>query len=253
MQTAIAEAQSPTIEPTEMSISPVMMISVIGKATIATGATPASAIEMFEVVRKYLETCAPTTKVRDEDDEEEDLPARERRAEAAHCSASASPAPAAPAQPAAASRLALDPLGPPRERAVEEHRREDRGTDHGLQPELVDAEQLHAVLQDGEDHRADRRAVDRAAAAEDADAADDDGRDRLQVAGRGAITASTVPKRAPHSTPTSPHRKPDSMNTKAMPRASLMPSEAGALRIAAERIEVAAGARVARRQPDDDA
>ena len=46
------EAQSPIIEPTEMSISPVTMISVIGSATIATGIIPASAIEILDAVRK---------------------------------------------------------------------------------------------------------------------------------------------------------------------------------------------------------
>jgi hypothetical protein len=46
-------AQSPTIDPTEISISPVTMINVMGKATIAAGVIPASAIEMFEDLRKY--------------------------------------------------------------------------------------------------------------------------------------------------------------------------------------------------------
>ena len=46
------DAQRPTMDPTEMSISPVMMISVIGNATIAVGAIPASAIEMLEDVAK---------------------------------------------------------------------------------------------------------------------------------------------------------------------------------------------------------
>jgi hypothetical protein len=50
------DEQSPTIDPTEISISPVTMISVMGKATIAAGVIPASAIEMFEEVRKYRET-----------------------------------------------------------------------------------------------------------------------------------------------------------------------------------------------------
>ena len=57
------DAQRPTIDPTEISISPVTMINVIGKATIAAGVMPASAIEMFEDVRKYRETCAPQRKV----------------------------------------------------------------------------------------------------------------------------------------------------------------------------------------------
>ncbi len=43
------------------------------------------------------------------------------------------------------------------------------------------------------------------------------------------------------------------MNTKAMLRASLMPSEARALRIAAERIEIAPDAREARGEADSDA
>ena len=48
----------PVIEPTEMSISPVMMIRVMASATIATGMAPAMAIEMFdageEIVAKLL-------------------------------------------------------------------------------------------------------------------------------------------------------------------------------------------------------
>ena len=79
------------------------------------------------------------------------------------------------------TRLALRPLGTAGEQTVEDHRAEDRSTGHRLQPELVDPEQLHAVLQHGEDDRAERRAVHRAAAAEDADAADHHRRNRLQV------------------------------------------------------------------------
>jgi hypothetical protein len=48
----MTDAQSPTIDPTEMSISPVTMINVIGNATIAVGVIPASAIERLEAVRK---------------------------------------------------------------------------------------------------------------------------------------------------------------------------------------------------------
>ena len=54
--TAMSDAQSPTIDPTEISISPVTMINVMGNATIAAGVIPAKAIEMFEGVRKYRET-----------------------------------------------------------------------------------------------------------------------------------------------------------------------------------------------------
>ena len=56
MHTAMTEAQSPTIEPTEISISPVTMIKVMGSATMAVGAIPANAIEILEEVRKYRET-----------------------------------------------------------------------------------------------------------------------------------------------------------------------------------------------------
>src|SRR3981081_1735224 len=62
-QTAMTDAQSPTIDPTEMSISPVTIIKVIGNATIAVGVIPASAIERLEAVRKYRETLAPQMKV----------------------------------------------------------------------------------------------------------------------------------------------------------------------------------------------
>ncbi len=54
--TAMSDAQSPIIDPTEISISPVTMIRVIGNATSAAGVMLASAIEMFEGVRKYRET-----------------------------------------------------------------------------------------------------------------------------------------------------------------------------------------------------
>ena len=43
---------SPIIEPTEMSISPVMMMSVIGSATMRHRHHAASAIEMFDAVTK---------------------------------------------------------------------------------------------------------------------------------------------------------------------------------------------------------
>ena len=56
IDTAMIEEQSPTIEPTEISISPVTMIKVMGSATTAVGAIPANAIEMLEEVRKYRET-----------------------------------------------------------------------------------------------------------------------------------------------------------------------------------------------------
>ena len=158
-QTAIDDAQSPTIDPTEMSISPVMMISVIGSATIATGIMPASAIEMFDDVRKYCETSSAADERRDENEEEENLPSRRARVGAGSCLASGRLR--ASEQSLLPSSRALDPLGSSRQAAVEEHRDEDRRADHGLEPELVDAEQLHAVLQHGEDHRADRRAVDR--------------------------------------------------------------------------------------------
>src|ERR1700741_4680691 len=62
-QTAINEAQSPIIDPTETSISPVIIIRVIGNATIATGVIPANAIERFDGVRKYRETWLPQTNV----------------------------------------------------------------------------------------------------------------------------------------------------------------------------------------------
>ena len=52
-QTARLAAHRPTIEPTEMSISPQTITSVIGSATIAVGITPATAIERFDAVRKY--------------------------------------------------------------------------------------------------------------------------------------------------------------------------------------------------------
>ena len=45
-------AHKPIIEPTEMSISPVMMMRVIGRATIEIGMAPASAIDKFEEVSK---------------------------------------------------------------------------------------------------------------------------------------------------------------------------------------------------------
>ena len=48
-------------------------------------------------------------------------------------------------------------LGAAREAAVEYHRQQDGGAEHGLKPELVDAEKLNAVLQHGEDHGAERR------------------------------------------------------------------------------------------------
>src|ERR1700749_1872254 len=63
-QTAINEAQSPTIDPTETSISPVIMIRVIGNATMATGVIPANAMDRFDGVRKYRDTWLPQTKVR---------------------------------------------------------------------------------------------------------------------------------------------------------------------------------------------
>ncbi len=59
----MTDAQSPTIDPTEISISPVTMINVMGNATIAAGVMPANAIEMLEAVRKYRETLAPQMKV----------------------------------------------------------------------------------------------------------------------------------------------------------------------------------------------
>src|ERR1700730_17964321 len=62
-QTAMTDAQSPTIDPTEMSISPVTIIKVMGNATIAVGVIPASAIERLEAVRKYRETLAPQMNV----------------------------------------------------------------------------------------------------------------------------------------------------------------------------------------------
>ena len=63
----------------------------------------------------------------------------------------------------------------------------------------------------------------------------------------GAITASTVPKRAPQSTPTRPHSSPDRMNTKAMWPAWSMPAKRALSGIDAEGVQVAPGARVARR------
>ena len=132
MQTAMADAHRPTIEPTEISISPVMMISVIGKATIATGAMPASAIEMLDEVRKYSETCAPETKVSDQDD----AAGRPPSARAASRGRFMSPPPAG-SRARRAAELAVRRRPARRARragraAVEEDRAEDRRADHRL-------------------------------------------------------------------------------------------------------------------------
>jgi F420-dependent methylenetetrahydromethanopterin dehydrogenase len=56
-------AHNPMIDPTEMSISPVTMIKVIAKATMAAGMKAAIAMEMFDAVKKYSDIAVPNTKV----------------------------------------------------------------------------------------------------------------------------------------------------------------------------------------------
>src|ERR1700693_1900605 len=62
-QAAITAVLRPTMEPTDISISPVMMIKVIGSAMIAVGVMPAKGIDRLEELRKYLDTEAPQKKV----------------------------------------------------------------------------------------------------------------------------------------------------------------------------------------------
>ena len=60
-----------------MSISPVMMISVIGRASSAIGAMPSSAIVMFDTGEEILGDLRTDDEGQDEHEEKEDLPARE--------------------------------------------------------------------------------------------------------------------------------------------------------------------------------
>src|SRR5208337_5400353 len=77
------------------------------------------------------------------------------------------------------SRLALDLLGSSRQMAVEDHGNENRRTDDGLEPKPVNSQQLNPILQNGEDHGAESRTINRPAASEDAYTSHHDRRDRL--------------------------------------------------------------------------
>jgi hypothetical protein len=46
--------------------------------------------------------------------------------------------------------LALDPLRSSRQVTVKENRKENRRTKNGLEPEPINPQELHPVLQDGE-------------------------------------------------------------------------------------------------------
>ena len=85
--TASVAAQSPTFDPTETSISPVTMTRVMPRATIAAGTAPAIAIEMFDDGQEVLGGPAAADERADQEDEEEQLPAREQAAQARHRSA----------------------------------------------------------------------------------------------------------------------------------------------------------------------
>jgi hypothetical protein len=65
--------------------------------------------------------------------------------------------------------------------AIENNGHKDRRTDHCLQPESVDSKELNPVLEDGEYHCTESRAVNRSTAAEDADPSDYDSRNRLEM------------------------------------------------------------------------
>ena len=58
---------------------------------------------------------------------------------------------------------------------------EDRRTDDGLEPKPVDPQQLNPVLQNGKDHGAKSRTINRSAASEDAYSSHHDRRNRLQM------------------------------------------------------------------------
>ena len=79
------------------------------------------------------------------------------------------------------ARLALDPLGSSRQVTVKEHGEKDRRTKNGLQPKPIDPQELHPVLQNSEDYRAQSRAINRSAASEDADSPHHHGRNRLKM------------------------------------------------------------------------
>ena len=73
------------------------------------------------------------------------------------------------------------------EHPVQRDRAEDQGADQRLLPEVGDAEDRQHPVDGDQQHRADGRAPDGAAAAEDRDAADHHGRDGLELdAGAGA-------------------------------------------------------------------
>src|SRR6188472_2054443 len=67
------------------------------------------------------------------------------------------------------------------EEAVETDGAEDQHSDDGVLPELRDAEDRQRRVDGDQQERADGSAVHRPAATEDRDAADDHGRDRLEL------------------------------------------------------------------------
>ena len=120
-------ADRPTIDSTDRSISPAMMIRAIGSDMIATSITAAIRFAKFRPLRNTGDTAAPIAISATRNDGEQDLPARQ------------------PAEDAADAGHGRAPPGDRPLELADEHRIEgDRDQDHepvqGLQPELREAQ-----------------------------------------------------------------------------------------------------------------
>src|SRR5690625_2267646 len=247
--TPIALEVKPTIEATDRSISPVTMMSVIGRASSRIGARSSTRKPKLRAVPK----CSTPS-------------------EAAMRNAIVTPMIAA-SQPnvrrvrttgavgvvsAVRSWVSADMVGLSRgccrtdgDHPVQGDRADDQSADDGALPELIDAQRRQGVVDNGQQQRAQRGAEDRAASAEYRHSADDDGGHDVQfhaVTRRGIHRA--VPRGVKHTADAGENAGDDVGGHQ--PAGCGNAGECGRLGAGAEGVQVPAGAVLGEVDPHDD-
>src|SRR5262245_5163058 len=178
----------PRIDATERSISPLMMISVIGRVMMATSPLDRPTLNRLLPVRNSGEAAEPmitisaTTTARPVSQRSAGLRSRARRLAGLRFAKRGLPVRLLMAGPGAAQG-AGEALG---DGLVEGDGDQQQEAPDRLVPERGDAQHVQRRADRGQQQRAQPGADDAAAAAEDRDAADHDGGDDLQlVAGAG--------------------------------------------------------------------
>src|SRR6516164_10017880 len=163
----------PRMDATDRSISPLMMISVIGRVMIAISPLDRPTLKMLLLVRNCDETDAPTIPM---------ITTSTARPVSQRRNGRSRSLMTAPSHPQRDGE-------PDRDEPVHADGQEEQETPDGLVPERRDAQDVERGADRVEQQRAQRRSHHAAAAAEDRDPADHDGGNHLEfVAGaRGGI------------------------------------------------------------------